>query len=306
MFWENFKKLCSTVGKSPNAVAKEIGISSGSVTEWKTGRLPRRTTLEKIADYFGVEPYSLFRKESPVDEDEADEPSEPSMFWEKFYNLCTAHQTKPNPVAKELGISSGVVTKWKNGATPNGTTLLKIANYFGVSTDYLLGKENPIDEDEADEPSEPSVFYKKLIELCKQKGVSRSQMADDIGISRSAPQGWAEKGAVPRLGTIKKIADYFGVSVDYFSDEQTGGALLKPPKGAFEAETLSPVERVASDPADFSYRNMPRYNPQGSLQSISDLERLLLSYFRALSLEAQFEVVKSVESAYKKKFTNQE
>ena len=62
-------------------------------------------------------------------------------------------------------------------------------------------------------------FYTKLIELCKQKGVSRSKMADDIGISRSAPQGWAEKGAVPRFETIKKIADYFGVPVNYFYDD---------------------------------------------------------------------------------------
>lgn len=64
-------------------------------------------------------------------------------------------------------------------------------------------------------------FYTKLIELCKQKGVSRSKMADDIGISRSAPQGWAEKGAVPRFETIKKIADYFGVPVSYFTDGST-------------------------------------------------------------------------------------
>ena len=61
-------------------------------------------------------------------------------------------------------------------------------------------------------------FYTKLIDLCKQKGVSRSKMADDIGISRSAPQGWAEKGAVPRFETIKKIADYFGVPVSYFNE----------------------------------------------------------------------------------------
>lgn len=64
-------------------------------------------------------------------------------------------------------------------------------------------------------------FYTKLIELCKQKGVSRSKMADDIGISRSAPQGWAEKGAVPHFETIKKIADYFGVPVSYFTDGST-------------------------------------------------------------------------------------
>ena len=61
-------------------------------------------------------------------------------------------------------------------------------------------------------------FYTKLIDLCKQKGVSRSKMADDIGISRSAPQGWAEKGATPRFDTMKKISDYFGVPISYFNE----------------------------------------------------------------------------------------
>lgn len=65
------------------------------------------------------------------------------MFWERFYNLCLQKNTKPNPVAKEIGISSGIVTKWKNEDTlPNGETLLKIADYFDVSVDYLLGREN--------------------------------------------------------------------------------------------------------------------------------------------------------------------
>lgn len=65
------------------------------------------------------------------------------MFWERFYNLCLEKDTKPNPVAKKIGISSGIVTKWKNEDTlPNGETLLKIADYFNVSVDYLLGRTN--------------------------------------------------------------------------------------------------------------------------------------------------------------------
>ncbi len=62
------------------------------------------------------------------------------MFWEKFVELCLLNGTKPNPVAKELGISSGAVTKWKSGSIPHHTTIKKIADYFGVTVDYLLGK----------------------------------------------------------------------------------------------------------------------------------------------------------------------
>ena len=62
------------------------------------------------------------------------------MFWEIFLTLCEQHSIKPNPLAKQLGISSGAVTSWKNGKVPHHSTLIKIANYFDVSVDYLLGK----------------------------------------------------------------------------------------------------------------------------------------------------------------------
>ena len=64
-----------------------------------------------------------------------------NIFWERFYNLCISNNTKPNPVAKEIGISSGIITKWKNiGTLPNGETLIKLADYFNCSVDYLLGR----------------------------------------------------------------------------------------------------------------------------------------------------------------------
>ena len=62
------------------------------------------------------------------------------MFWERFSQLCDEHGIKPNPLAKEIGISSGIITKWKTAGTlPNGETLKKLASYFGCSVDYLLG-----------------------------------------------------------------------------------------------------------------------------------------------------------------------
>ena len=63
------------------------------------------------------------------------------MFWEIFFSLCDENRTTPTKVVETLAISKGSVTKWKNGAIPNGTTLKKIADYFNVTVDYLLGNE---------------------------------------------------------------------------------------------------------------------------------------------------------------------
>lgn len=65
------------------------------------------------------------------------------MFWENFYKLCLNNGLSANAVAKELNIASGTVTEWKKGRVPINKTLKKIANYFNVSIDYLLGKEAP-------------------------------------------------------------------------------------------------------------------------------------------------------------------
>ena len=69
------------------------------------------------------------------------------MFWQIFSTLCTNNGTSPTAVVRELGISSGSITHWKNGKVPHHEKLIKIANYFNVSIDYLLGKEEPTAED---------------------------------------------------------------------------------------------------------------------------------------------------------------
>ena len=68
MFWKNYEALCTRIGKSPNAVAKELNISSGSVTEWKHGRVPRWQTLQIIAKYFGVATEMLVSESQDIKE----------------------------------------------------------------------------------------------------------------------------------------------------------------------------------------------------------------------------------------------
>lgn len=62
------------------------------------------------------------------------------MFWQRLTALCDENKIKPNVVTKELGLSSATATHWNNGSIPNGVILDKLADYFNVSTDYLLGR----------------------------------------------------------------------------------------------------------------------------------------------------------------------
>jgi transcriptional regulator with XRE-family HTH domain len=64
------------------------------------------------------------------------------MFYDIFSNLCQKRGIKPSRAAEECGINKSNVSNWKNnGYIPRGEALGKLATYFGVSVDYLLGNE---------------------------------------------------------------------------------------------------------------------------------------------------------------------
>lgn len=47
---------------------------------------------------------------------------------------------------------------------------------------------------------------------CKERGTSATQALKDLGISQSMPSKW-KNGASPREETIKRMADYLGITV---------------------------------------------------------------------------------------------
>ena len=60
------------------------------------------------------------------------------MFYDNFCKLCKDKKLKPTNVALEIGISRATATKWKKGSIPSGDSLIKLADYFGVSVNELL------------------------------------------------------------------------------------------------------------------------------------------------------------------------
>lgn len=91
-----------------------------------------------------------------------------NIFWDNFIMLCNEHNKNPNPVAKELGISSGSVTGWKNGALPRDTTVKKIADYFGVPVEHLTEQINVKKIQSPEFSDEMSDIDKELYSLLKK------------------------------------------------------------------------------------------------------------------------------------------
>ena len=60
------------------------------------------------------------------------------MFFYRFKELCEERNISVYRACTDIGLNRSAVAKWKSGGSPNGTTAAKLAEYFGVTTDYLL------------------------------------------------------------------------------------------------------------------------------------------------------------------------
>lgn len=63
-------------------------------------------------------------------------------------------------------------------------------------------------------------FYNIFIKLCNDKNVKPVVAAKEIGISKSNVSNWKCRNTQPTDANLQKIADYFGVSVEYFKKEE--------------------------------------------------------------------------------------
>ena len=63
------------------------------------------------------------------------------MFKKNFIDLCNEKGVAPTKACKDIGLSNATFSCWTDESIPRRATLQRMADYFGVSIDLLLGKE---------------------------------------------------------------------------------------------------------------------------------------------------------------------
>lgn len=66
------------------------------------------------------------------------------MFIERLEELMKTKEITEYKLTQELKLSKSAVWNWKQGCQPTADKIIKLADYFEVSTDYLLGRESEI------------------------------------------------------------------------------------------------------------------------------------------------------------------
>ena len=63
------------------------------------------------------------------------------------------------------------------------------------------------------------MFWNTYTTLCAKQGASPNAVAKSLSIASGTVTKW-KNGAMPQNATLKKLADYFGVPVNYFDEEK--------------------------------------------------------------------------------------
>lgn len=65
------------------------------------------------------------------------------MFTERFNGLLKSRGINAVTLAKEIGVPKSIVYEWRSGMRdPSLENMLRVADYFGVSLEYLTGRED--------------------------------------------------------------------------------------------------------------------------------------------------------------------
>lgn len=91
-------------------------------------------------------------------------------IYERIESLRKSQGLSQGKLEKQLGFSNGSISKWKN-STPKVERLQKLADFFGVSVEYLMtGKEDGQKEkDNTDDLKEKFEELKELLESGKMQ-----------------------------------------------------------------------------------------------------------------------------------------
>ena len=83
---------------------------------------------------------------------------------------------------------------------------------------------------EINEAEMRKLFSERLGTLIREKGIQQNHLADILGVSESTVGKWLLEKAMPRMGAIQKLADYFGVSKSYFLEKKDDAEKPAPPR----------------------------------------------------------------------------
>lgn len=148
---ENLKLIREGLGYSQTDVAAKLGITRQGYNHYETGkRIPPLDIMENLCSIFNVDMNAL------TDSTDLQAWTNRSNFAERLKMLRENKNVSQTQIADFLKISKQTYNNYERAIRePDFETIKKLAEYFNVTTDFLLGNTNDITPQNATKKATP-------------------------------------------------------------------------------------------------------------------------------------------------------
>ena len=137
-----------------------------------------------------------------------------SAFHERLSELMIEKGVNTVSLATAIGVSDETVRRWRNGQRDILLSqLVKLADYFQCSLDFLAGRSDTVLDYQV---REMPPFYDSLRAVMAEKGVSRYRLVKELPVYDGYFTNW-KKGKNPNILTLILLADYLDVTIDHLA-----------------------------------------------------------------------------------------
>lgn len=134
-------------------------------------------------------------------------------FKQRFLELVSDLDCKKSEIPKLLNIDYNVYIKITEfGIIPKPVVLIRIADYFNISVEYLLGRTNNSYFFKAETAT---TFLERYQALKTEKNLTDYAIAQKLHITTSYTTNWKNKKYMPSIINLIELSETFKVSIDY-------------------------------------------------------------------------------------------
>lgn len=134
-------------------------------------------------------------------------------FGERFADLIIEKAVTIDELSKDAGTLKSEVYHWRAGDyLPSFKNLVKLANYFCCSLDFLIGTTEINDVTTFNTNFD---FAKSFAQILAKKTITIYRISKDLGMDGAMMYAWLNGEYEPQLDSLIRLATYFDCTIDY-------------------------------------------------------------------------------------------
>ena len=147
------------------------------------------------------------------------------MFHLKLKQLRELKEISQYELAKDLNVAQSTIGMWESKKRqPDHEMLIKIANYFDVTVDYLLVDNVSIGNKEV--LFKNNFIGRKLYKLRESRGLTFARLADNLSMSAGHLSDMENGKSLPSIPKLDSICEFYGITLSEFFNESDVPVIL--------------------------------------------------------------------------------